>query len=251
MTNEILLIGAGFFAGVVDSIAGGGGLITLPVLSTLLTAGANAIGTNKIVGTSGALIAFLVYLRKEKCDLKKSFVFLGMIAFGSFLGSLCSPYLPIQYFRVLLILLCPFILWIVFNKKTFMAEASHSEHKGRSLVALAFVGGAAGFYDGFFGPGGGIFMLLGLLWGLKLRLFEALLLSKLANTVSASVSLVSYGLQGYVHVREGCIMAIGMIVGSFLGAKLASHKAEKIVRPILAFVVIVLVIVQIQSLLKS
>ena len=106
---------------------------------------------------------------------------------------------------------------------------------------------AVGFYDGFFGPGGGTFMLLGLLWGVRLPLLEALLLSKLANTVSAGVSLVSYGIQGYVHPRYGIVMAIGMTVGGFMGAQLASKRAEKVVRPVLALVVVLLLVVQVRE----
>jgi uncharacterized membrane protein YfcA len=117
------------------------------------------------------------------------------------------------------------------------------------LWHLIVAGVLVGFYDGFFGPAGGTFMLLGLLWGVKLPLFEALLLSKLANTLSASVALVSYGIQGYVHVRYGVIMAIGMTAGGYMGAKLASNRAEKVVRPVLALVVVLLLIVQVKEIL--
>lgn len=243
----------GFIAGCIDSIAGGGGLITLPVLSSVLEPGAHAIGTNKIVGTSGALIAFLVYLRKHPLNLKKGFAFLVAIGVGSFIGSLCSPLLPKIYFRYLLIGACPLVLWFLWNKQMFLHEAQeHGKHlTGKALGVLIATGTAVGFYDGFFGPGGGTFMLLGLLWAAKLPLFEALLLSKLANTVSAGVSLVSYGVQGYVHPKQGLMMAAGMIAGGFLGARFASHRAEKIVRPVLAGVVILLLAVQLREVLIS
>src|ERR1700751_5057669 len=119
MFTQALLSISGFLAGFIDAIAGGGGLITLPVLSSVLEPGAHAIGTNKIVGTSGALIAFLVYLRKHPLHLKKGFAFLVAIGLGSFLGSLCSPLLPKTYFRYLLIGACPLVLWFLWNKKMF------------------------------------------------------------------------------------------------------------------------------------
>ncbi len=253
MFQEFLLTITGFVAGCIDSIAGGGGLITLPVLSSVLEPGAHAIGTNKIVGTSGALIAFLVYLRKHPLHLKKGFAFLLAIGLGSFLGSLCSPLIPKLYFRYILIGACPLVLWFLWNKKMFLHEAEvHGIHVSkRDLGILFFTGLVVGFYDGFFGPGGGTFMLLGLLWAAKLPLFEALLLSKLANTISAGVSLISYGVQGYVHPRQGLIMASGMIAGGFLGARFATHRAEKIVRPVLAGVVILLLMIQLREIIIS
>lgn len=247
LTRLVLLFG-GLIAGLIDSIAGGGGLIALPILSEFLEPGANAIGTNKIVGTAGALIAFIVYVRKQPFNLKKGFVFIASIGVGSLLGSLCNPFVPQMYFRYFLIAACPLILWVLWNKQLFIQEVK--DHLPRALPSLIGAGLLAGFYDGFFGPGGGTFMLLGLLWAVRLPLFEALMLSKLANTVSAGVSLGSYAVQGYVHPRYGIIMAIGITVGGYLGARLASSRAEKIVRPVLALVVFLLLAIQIHEVYK-
>ncbi len=249
MPTELLLIFAGLVAGTIDSIAGGGGLITLPVLSTVLEAGPDAIGTNKIVGTTGALIAFLVYLKKQPLNLQKGFSFVASVGVGALIGSLCSPLLPKIYFRYLLVPACPLVLWVIWKKQEFLSEMK--DHSRRSLGALIAAGTAVGFYDGFFGPGGGTFMLIGLIWGVRLPLFEALMLSKLANTLSAGVSLVSYGVQGYVHPRFGIIMAIGMVTGGYLGAKLASKRAEKVVQPVLVLVVSTLMMVQLAEVLHS
>jgi len=243
--NDLFLIFAGLVAGTIDSIAGGGGLITLPSLSTILEPGPHAIGTNKIVGTAGALMAFLVYLRKQPLHIKKGLSFIVAVGVGSVLGSLCSPLVPRIYFRYFLIAACPLILFVLWNKQGFMKEAR--DHARATWGALVTTGVAVGFYDGFFGPGGGTFMLIGLMAGARMALFEALLLSKLANTLSAAVSLTSYGIQGFVHTRYGLIMAIGMTAGSFMGARLASKKAEQVVRPVLVFVVLLLMAVQIRD----
>ncbi len=244
--NELLLAFSGLIAGLIDSIAGGGGLITLPVLTSIVGPGAHAVGTNKIVGTLGALIAFLVYLRKQKFNLKKSILFVIAVGVGSALGSLVTPILPVVYFRYLLVVACPLILILIWNKNIFIQEVK--DHAARSKWVLMLAGLLVGFYDGFFGPGGGTFMLLGLLWGVKLPLFEALLLSKFANTVSAGTALVSYGVQGFVHAKEGLIMALGMVLGCYVGARFASSRAERLVRPVLAFVVLLLLVRQIQEL---
>jgi uncharacterized protein len=250
--QDLGLAFAGLVAGTIDSIAGGGGLITLPTLTSVLEPGPHAIGTNKIVGTLGALIAFLVYFKQHPLHPRRGLSFGAAVGVGSLLGSVASPYIPKVYFRYFLIAACPLVLWVVWNKKLFIQEVK--DHLARPWFQIVWVGIAVGFYDGFFGPGGGTFMLIGLLWGAKLGLMEALLLSKLANTLSAGVSLVSYGAQGYVHVREGLVTAVGMTVGAFLGSTLvsksASNKAEKVVRPVLLLVVVLLVAVQIRELLS-
>ncbi len=99
-----------------------------------------------------------------------------------------------------------------------------------------------GIYDGAFGPGGGTFMLLALLLIAKLPLFLALTLSKLANTVSAGTALFSFSMQGAVDYRLGGMMALTMTLGAFLGSRLASNHAMKIVRPALVVVVSILLV---------
>ncbi len=236
---ELILIFAGFVAGFIDAIAGGGGLITLPVLSLYLLPGPDCIGTNKIVGTVGALIALIIYSRKGHLQLGKGLTFVFLVGAGSFLGSSSAPYLPVQYFKILLIILCPLLLLVVWNKDKFIHE--DLDHKISPWIFIT-TGILVGFYDGFFGPAGGTFMLLGLLYAVKLPLFVALAISKLANTLSASVALATYSSRGFVHWRVGLIMTVGVAVGSFLGAHFASTRAHKIVRPVLTLIVLLLMV---------
>jgi len=235
----MILLVSGFVAGSIDAIAGGGGLITLPILSYFLGAGAHAIGTNKIVGVTGALMAFLVYRRHHPLHLKRGIVFIVFIGVGSFIGSHVTPLIPRDFFRWFLIGVSPILLLLIWNKKLWMHEL-HAVPRGN--IWLAVTGTAVGFYDGFFGPGGGTFMLLGLLWVVRMQLLPALLLSKLANTVSAGVALGSFAFGGYVHWVDGCVMGCGMLFGAWLGAKYATKKAEKIVRPVMTLVVLLLVL---------
>ena len=93
MIQELSLAGAGLIAGFIDSIAGGGGLITLPALTLVLGPGAPAVGTNKIVGTVGALAALIVYRRKKAVPVNKAMGFMVGIIVGSFTGSRITPYL--------------------------------------------------------------------------------------------------------------------------------------------------------------
>lgn len=100
----------------------------------------------------------------------------------------------------------------------------------------------SGFYDGFFGPGGGTFMFLSLYLGTGFPILTSIAISKLANTLSAGTALITYAKNGFVHWKIGLIMAIGMAVGSYIGASMTSKNAIKIVRPALTIVVTLLII---------
>lgn len=237
----------GLIAGLIDSIAGGGGLITLPYLTLELIDPAHAVGTNKIIGGLGALTAFLIYQRAHKTNLKEGLSFCLTIAAGSWTGSKITPYIPIAYFTWALLVMSPLILWVILQKDLLIKERIRS-HKNLSLAAFAsafFVG----VYDGGFGPGGGTFMLLALLLVAKLPLLHALTLSKLANTFSAGTSLVSFAIGGYVHWGLGLTTGAAMIVGAFIGSRAASKHTLKLVRPTLVVVVIILMISLIRKLM--
>ncbi len=227
--------GAGFIAGFIDSIAGGGGLITLPVLSDVVGAGVHAVGTNKIVGFTGAFVAFLVYWRRQRLLFFKALPFLLAIGMGSAIGSRVTPYLSQNFFRIMLIAVSPLILGLIWRKSLWQREADYDAVTRGRLVSAGMV---SGFYDGFFGPGGGTFMLIALLWVARFALFDALLLSKLANSISAGVALISFARAGYVHFSAGLPVAVGMLIGGFVGSSFASRRAERIVRPIMTLVVL-------------
>jgi uncharacterized membrane protein YfcA len=227
----------------VDSIAGGGGLITLPSLAWILGPGVLAIGTNKIVGTAAALVALLVYLSRGHFDASKSFWFALWVGLGSFCGSRVAPLIPASWFGFFLAGTCPVILWVVWKKDLWVAhEAQHAAPRAPYDSKLALLGLLCGFYDGVWGPGGGTFMFLSLFFIGKLPLLVAIAASKLANAASAGTALVSYAAQGHVHVLEGSVMASGVIAGSFVGAMHASSRAARIVRPVLVAVVALLVL---------
>ncbi len=239
MENLLLTI-MGFLTGLIDSVVGGGGLISLPTLSIIISPGANAIGTNKIVGVTGALIALIVYARKGHLKWREGISFCLFCAIGSFVGSSCAPYVSREFFRYLMIIMCPVILSIVWNKKRFFKPRENFIRPHNSLFFLWAI--LSGFYDGFFGPGGGTFMFLALFLGTGFPLMTSIAISKLANTFSAGTALATYAINGYVHWKVGLIMAIGMAFGAFIGASYASKAAEKIVRPMLMFIVFMLMI---------
>ena len=236
-----LFLAGGAVAGFIDSIAGGGGLITLPLLSIVLGPGVHAIATNKIVGTVGAFAALVVYARSGGLDWKQGASFCVTIALGSFTGSLLAPHLPEEAVRWLLIALCPVLLYIVWQKNRWLNPGRDTDLPQARLHLLhwptIFSGFACGIYDGAFGPGGGTFMFLALAIVARFPIFQALAISKLANTLSAGTSLVSYAAGGYVHWAVGVVLASGMLAGAVAGSNLNLKRADVILRPVLALAV--------------
>lgn len=237
---HLILLVAGTLAGFIDSIAGGGGLITIPTLSLFLTLGPNAIGTNKIAGTVAALLALLVYTFKGHMDWKRGWIFTLFVALGSFSGSTLAPILPSYLFRWFLFSTCPLLLWILWKKELWIQhEVVHSPALENSFLT-SVLGFACGFYDGIWGPGGGTFMFLSLFFVAKFPILTALAISKLANTTSAGVSLINFARQNYVHWTLGAWLAAGISIGSLSGSLLATRKSGHIVRPVLIIVVALL-----------
>ncbi len=237
---------ASLLAGFIDSIAGGGGLIMLPAYTLAVGPGAAAIGTNKVAASVAASVALAVYARKGHVDWRTGAIFSAWIALGSMAGSFVSPLIPPAAFRVFLVITCPLILWVVWRKDLWVARELKTH--GERVTAMALIrswrllaaGIGVGFYDGLWGPGGGTFMFLALLFVAGLPLLPALGASKMANAVSALASLSGYAWQGHVHWDYGFVGAIGISVSAALGAHFATRNASRVVRPVLAMVVALL-----------
>ncbi len=230
----------GFLTGLVDSVVGGGGLISLPFLSSQLGAGAYAIGTNKILGTTGALAALIIYTRKGHLLFKEGLLFCLFCAVGSFLGSKATPFIPAIFFKYFMMAMCPVILYIIWNNEKFTSENQLAKKHSIYLIFLAGI--LSGFYDGFFGPGGGTFMFLSIFFLANFPLLTSIAISKMANTFSAGTALVTYATSGFVNWKLGLIMAIGMLFGSFIGASYTTKNSKKVIKPVLIIVVVLLFI---------
>jgi len=247
--SEWLLIPAGFVAGLIDSIAGGSGLITVPSLVLVLGHGPHAIGTNKLAATVGVAISFLVYLRSGHFKARSAIPFAVTVGFSSLLGSLVSPQIPREIFPWLLLVTCPIVLAVVWKKNIWLKEHPPGTRRPhRNWIYGA--GLVVGFYDGLWGPGGGTFMFLALVFLAKLPILESLAASKLANFISAIMSLGGYAVQGYVHYGTGAFLAGGMILGSFIGAHYASKNVDKVIRPALVVTTLLLLVKVLSELIK-
>lgn len=226
-----------FFAGFIDAIAGGGGIITIPMWTMVVGPGAAAVGTNKVGALMAASTALIVYSRHHPIPWRKGFIFLLSITAGSWLGSQATSLIPPRFFAGLIFIICPVVLWMVWSREKLFGERPDIPAAPAQFILAGFL---VGLYDGFFGPGGGTFMLLALLGMTHLPLMQALALSKLANALSAFVSLSSFAWQGVVNWQWGLIGGCSIMLGAFLGARYTSKRSVHAVRPALTVVVIML-----------
>ncbi|PYF11744.1 hypothetical protein C8J30_10254 [Rhodobacter viridis] len=225
------LIGAAFVAGFVDSIAGGGGLITLPVL---LLAGATplqAFSTNKVQGSFGAATAALTYAAKGQVNLRAqvgaaSLAFLSGLA-GAFLVSV----LPTEALRRVL----PFILIAIAAFFAFRKGLDDTDRAERIKPAAftAFVVPLIGFYDGLIGPGAGAFYMIGFVMLAGYGVLKATAHTKLLNFASNLGGLAAFAAIGAPWWVTGIAMGLAQVAGASLGARLAMKKGAKLIKPLL------------------
>jgi uncharacterized protein len=241
MWLESLIIGAlVLLAGFIDSIAGGGGLITLPAVSVLVGEGVAAVATNKILAVTSALTALIVYWYHGHVRLKRSLIFVVSVGLASIVGAKAGSYLTPEIFRWLVAIVFPAMLILILKRDTLTKERDSSREI--STVLLIAIGIFCGFYDGCFGPGGGTLMFLSLAVVARMPMLEALASSKLANTLSAVGSLTTYAIAGHVVWDKGLWLAGVIIIGSLVGSRLASQKTQAVIKPVLVLVVALLII---------
>lgn len=234
----MLLGGVGLAAGFVDSIAGGGGLLTLP---SLLWAGLTpqwALGTNKLQASCGTALATYRYaqaglLRHRGLKLGIAITLLGSLA-GSWVAYDTSP----QRLRVLIpiLLLC---IGVYLGKKPNLGKEPGIERLSPSLFAALF-GVVLGFYDGFFGPGTGSFWMTACMTLRGMDYRAATGYTKAMNLTSNLASMSFFLLHGKVHWPYALAMTMGQLVGAQCGSRVVIRDGDKIVRPVLRVVVFAL-----------
>ncbi|MCC6234963.1 MAG: TSUP family transporter [Verrucomicrobiales bacterium] len=231
-----LLFLVGLLAGFVDAIAGGGGLITVPVLLGTGMAPAEALATNKLQATFGSGSAAWHYRRAQLVSLREAWIGILATAVGALFGVLAVTRLDPTLLRRAIPILLLVAAWMVWRRPN-LGAAECPPRAGREPFLIS-VGLVLGFYDGFFGPGTGTFWTLSLIGGLGFELLKATAWTKIMNFTSNLVSLVAFALATRLDWVAGLLMGLGQWCGARLGAKVALRGGAPLVRPI--FLVMVL-----------
>ena len=233
LTTLFALSAVALVAGFIDSIAGGGGMITIPALYLAGIPPHEALGTNKFQAVFGSFSAALHFYKKGHLDLKKCALFTGFAFVFALGGTLAVQVIDADFLRKIIpFLLIFFALYFLFSPKLSDKNSEESTKAKISQIALAFVIGAIGFYDGFFGPGTGSFLMIALIslggFGVKNALAQA----KLYNFATNLASVLTFAVFGHILLPVGVAMAVGQFIGANLGAKTALKYGIKIIKPL-------------------
>ena len=224
------LLATGWVAGFVDAIAGGGGLITLPVLLNLGLDPAAALGTNKLQATFGSGSASWHFVRARTVpvqDCVRGFLLtLLSAALGVWTVQQLDPALLRRAIPILLLAVAIYTLL-----KPRLGEADGRPRLPRLWFDVIF-GLLLGFYDGFFGPGTGTFWAMAFVLGLGFNLSRATGYTKVMNFASNLSALLFFSLYGQVHLVAGLTMGVGQLLGARLGARLVIRNGTKLIRPV-------------------
>lgn len=237
MIELIILFGAGLLAGYIDSIAGGGGMISIPMLLLHGLPPHQAIGTGKFSSTLGIANAARIYISKE--IFRPRYWLAAMIAtlFGAIVGALLVLMLSSEtleaFIPVMLIILVFYMLW---PKKVIIKP--HSENFKPPKRSSGILGVILGAYDGFFGPGAGSFWAVILTAIYRIDLVTATAVAKLMNFISNIAGLSIFIWYGKVHFLLGVVMGAGTIIGSYFGSHSAIRFGSSFIRPVLVTVVL-------------
>lgn len=228
----IFLCIAGFFAAAVDSIAGGGGIISLPAFLLCGVPPHMALGTNKFSSTCASFTSSLKFAQSGKINFKLLKFTALFTLLGAALGVKCALILKPAYLNtiVLVMLLCVGV-YSFFSKTTGLIDNFNGLNRRNIFlgILLAF---SLGFYDGFFGPGTGSFLIFGLISIYGFDFINAGGNAKVMNFISNITSLVLFAFNGQIKYLYGVPVALFMILGARVGTKMALTKGAKLMKPI-------------------
>lgn len=235
-------------AAIVDSIGGGGGLISLPAYLMVGFSPITAGATNKVTASCGAIMSFIRYYKKGYVKLKLAIP--GTIAaiIGSTIGANIAVHISDNILKICMVAILPIAMYVVINKKSLDDKGKNDILDNKKIIICALLSLLIGSYDGFYGPGTGTFLIIVFTSIGRLRLDTANGVAKTINLATNLTSVVVYILNGKPIILLGLICGVGSLIGSFIGTHMYIKDGAKIVRPIMLTVLVIFFIKVIMEL---
>ena len=237
-----LAIASGF-AGFVDAMAGGGGLIQLPALIVGLPNKELPLilGTNKVPSIFGTAAAARNYFKNIKPDIPLTLSMMGPAFIGSMGGASLAATVPKDFFKPFIVcLLIAVAIYTWLKPELGMSENLKYTHKKR-LAIVALIGLLIGFYDGIFGPGTGTFLVFFLVSGIGYAFLKASGTAKLVNISTNAGAILSFQLTGHIWWQLGLLLAFANVTGAIIGSRLAIKGGSPLVRKVFLAVTFLLI----------
>ena len=242
---DLLLISvASLFAGFIDSIVGGGGLILLPALFAVYptTTPATLFGVNKSASIWGTAAATWQYAHRVQMPWSALLPAAATAFVCSMFGAWCVTQVSPEWLRRILPVMLVVLLLYTLAKKSLGREHQPRFAGRQQQWAASLLGGVIGFYDGFFGPGTGSFLVFFFVRWMGFDFLHASASAKLINTASNLAALILFTWKGHVWWHLALAMAVANVIGSLLGTRLALKHGSGFVRVVFLIVVSALIV---------
>jgi uncharacterized protein len=226
-----------FAASLLDAVAGGGGLVSLPAYLIAGLPPHNAIATNKLSSSIGTVASTARFIKNKCVDWPTAIPSAALAVIGSVAGAKLVLSIEDNLIRYIMLALVPVLAFVVLRKRNLSAEELEPVSRKRQFAVICLAALVVGMYDGFYGPGTGTFLLIAYTQLAKLPLRLAAGNVKIANLSSNIGSLTVFLINGQAIVPIGLIAAVFAVSGHFLGAGLLLKNGGKIVKP---FILVVL-----------
>ncbi len=239
----IFLAIASGFAGFVDAMAGGGGLIQLPALLVGLP---NKdlpliLGTNKVPSIFGTAAAARNYFKNIKPDIPLTVTMMVPAFAGSMAGAGLAATIPKEFFKPFLVFLLLAVAIYTWRKPELGMNENLKYTNRKRLVIVAVIGLLIGFYDGIFGPGTGTFLVFFLVSVIGFAFLKASATAKLVNIATNAGAILSFQLTGHIWWQLGLLLAFANVTGAIIGSRLAIRGGSPLVRKVFLAVTFLLI----------
>lgn len=244
MVTILSLMFFAFIAGFLDAVVGGGGLIQLPALLINFpnTAIPTLFGTNKIAALSGTSIAAFQYAKRIRIDVSLLLITAVSSFIASFVGARTVSIINSDTLKPLILIILILIAIYTYFKKDLGALKTKELSKRQQMIYGSSLGLLIGFYDGFFGPGTGSFLVLSFVVVLGFEFVTASAYAKIINCFTNISALLVFISQGNYLLEIAILMAISNIIGNVIGANMALKRGNAFVRIIFLIIVSLMII---------
>lgn len=237
-----LILLAGFAAGWMDAVVGGGGLLQLPAL--MLIPGitpVQALATNKLGSIAGTTTSSITYYRRVKPDLRTALPMAGIALLGAIGGAAVATVLPASVFKPIIIVALIAVALFTLFRPQMGAETALRFAGHKHIIMASFAGLAIGFYDGLIGPGTGMFLIIALVALLGYDFLQASAKAKIVNFATNLGALLLFIPHGAVLWALGAALAIMNLFGSYLGSRMAIKNGVGFIRVVYLVGVLLLI----------